>query len=176
MGLIYLPCILVAVGLFVLCFFHPALASRTFVVVFIVGLEGFCVISLLFQRKVAIISRLATELTSDELDLFNAYKLHFLFPGLTRELSSVVAMIGLASYGFVALLLWKGHYVEAGIIGINCVLAGPLSHKLSPFNGLKGMAERGNEIALRRFDAWDGTWKKIVEFLRRVDQERQVGH
>jgi len=172
MGLMYLPCILVAGGLFVLCFFQPTLAVRTFIVVFIIGLEGFCVISLLFPRKVPITSRLAAELTSDELDLFNAYKLHFLAPGLTRELSSVVAMIGLASYGFVALLLWKGHYVEAGIIGVNCVLVGPLSHKLSPFNGLKGMAERGNEIALRRFDAWDSAWKKVSEFRRRLIEYR----
>lgn len=168
MGIISLPCLLVSAGLVVFGFFQPAAASRTFIAVLIIGLEGLCTSLLLLHSRQTLKSDLATELTIDELDLVTAYKLHFMYPGATRELSSAIAGVGLACLAFAPLLLWKERYVEAAIIGVNWFVAGPLSHKLSPFNGLKGMAERGNDIAFRRLEAWDSAWGKILEFRRRV--------
>ena len=172
MGLISLPCLLASAGLVVFGFFQPGVASKTFIAIFIVGLQGLCAALLLFNGRQTLASRFAAELSVDELDLINAYKLHFMYPGATRELSSAIAGVGLACLAFAPLLLWKEHYVEAAIIGMNWFVAGPLSHKLSPFNGLKGMAEGGNDVAFRRLQAWDSTWSKIAEIRRSLRESR----
>jgi hypothetical protein len=158
--------LVISAALFVLCFFQPLLASRTFIGLFIVALEGLSIFALLSQRSSALTPRFTAQLTSDELDLIFAYKVHFMYPGTTRELSAAIALVGMACLPFALLLLWQGHYTEGVIIGVNWFVAGPLSHKLSPFNGLKGMAERGNETALRRFNAWDSASQKLLEFHR----------
>jgi hypothetical protein len=132
MGLIFLPCLLLVVGFLVLSLFYPLLGSRIFIGIFLIGLEGSCALVLLLQAKQTLSGSFGKELTSDEFDLINAYKLHFMYPGATRELSSVIAALGLVSLAFVPLLLWKGAYIEAAVIGVNWFVVGPLSHKLSP--------------------------------------------
>lgn len=112
-------------------------------------------------------SRLIAELTHDELELINAYKLHFSYPWLTIEVSSFIAALGMAAFAFVPILLSKGAYVEASIVGFNWFFAGPLSHKLSPLNGLKEMADSGNIIALQRLNAWATVWDKVLADNRR---------
>lgn len=172
MGLISLACLLISAGLWVLCFFEPVLASRTFIAIFVIGLEGYCAVLLLNLRTESLASRLTTEFTSDELDLVSTYKCHFAYPGATRELSAAVAGVGLAAFAFVPLLFWKAQYVEGGIIAVNWFVAGPLSHKLSPLNGLKAGAERGNDTALRRLNAWDSAWEKIMALRRAARESR----
>ena len=121
-----------------------------------------CGALLLFQSKQNVSTHFVEKLTGDELDLINAYKLHFSYPGTTRELSATLAAINIIALGFIPLLLWKEHYVETVIVGLNWPLVGILSHKLSPLNGLKGMAARGNTVAMRKLAAWDSAWQKIV--------------
>ena len=174
MGLIVLLAVLVSAGLFVLCFFQPTLGSWVFIGVFIVGLEGLSACLILALRGQALSSQLIEQLTVDELDLINSYKWHFMYPGATRELSAGIAAVGLACLAFAPLLLWQGHYIEAGIVGANWFVAGPISHKLSPLNGLKGMADRGNDVAFRRLSAWDSAWKKILQ-VSRSSSESQAG-
>lgn len=94
-----------------------------------------------------------------------------MYPGATRELSTGIAAVGLACIAVAPLLLWQGHYLEAGIVGVNWFLAGPISHTLSPLNGLKGMAEHGNETALRRLGAWDSAWGKLLQLRRSSEAE-----
>jgi hypothetical protein len=121
---------------------------------------------LLLQGKQRLSGDFAKHLTSNESDLVNAYKLHFMYPGTTREVSSVVAGLGFVSVAFVPLLLWKGAHLEAAVIGANWFLVGPLSHKLSPLNGLKGLARRGQAVAMQRLESWDSAWDKILELQR----------
>ena len=172
MGLVFFPSVLVIIGLITWSFFEPGVASRIFIAIFIVGLEGYFVWMWRFFGKLNFPSSLIVDLTIHESDLINAYKLHFNYPGATKEASSIVAVVGLSAFAFVPILLWKGNYIEAAIIGLNWFLAGPLSHVLNPFNGLQGMASKGNIVSQQRLDVWDTTWDKIFSYRKRRQSEK----
>ena len=148
--------------MFIWALFDPTTAGRIFIGIFIVGLQGYAVSGILIFNRSKFAPQFAALLTSEEFDLVNAYKFHFLYPGTTRELSSIVAALGLAAFAFVPPLLWKGAYIEAAIIGLNWFATGPLSHKLSPLNGLRGMAARGDSTSAQRLSAWDTAWTKVA--------------
>ena len=159
---IAIPATLLYVCVFIFSFYRPDLGAWIFIGIFILGVEGYALVSLYGASRGKIADDVLSGFTPDEIELLTAYKLHFRYPFFTKELSSIIAGAGLISIAFAILLIWKERYIEAGVIALNYPVAGPISHKLSPLNGLTMMANKGNLDAVRRLNAWESTWNKLL--------------
>ena len=102
-------------------------------------------------------------LAPTEAKLVRRHQIYFTFPATSIALSSIVAAIGLASWVLIPWLLYKSQWIQAGILLVNMLVGGPLSHKLSPHNGLILMASRGNVEAVEFLEAFNPAWEKIAE-------------
>ena len=157
-----LPAALIMAALVVYAFVNPTASGRLYIGLYILLLEGYSAWALWINQRRLLSDRLLDQLTEAEADLVGAYKFHFLYPFAAREFSASVALVALCSLPFAALLFWKGVYLEASIIALNFLVCGPLSHKLSPYNGLTGLAQRGDYVAYSRLEAWPTAWEKVV--------------
>jgi len=166
-GLLRIACILVIAALTIISFWHPRFASWTFLLIFILLIEGYSFLLVVLARKH---SRVAAGqaphfFSEDEAELVTKFAAHFRYPGITNELSLVVAANALAAVIFVPVLIYKTMYVEAALIGLNWFLAGPLSYRLSPLDRLNRLSAAGH-FEGRLLAAWDSSWEKILAAMQ----------
>lgn len=163
MDLIRIVCQLSIAGLAIVSFWYPKFASWTFILVFILLLDGFsCWVLFGFRKFKTAANHAPYYFSEDEAELVTKFAPHFLYTGTTIAISSVLATNGIAAVIFVPVLIYKTMYIEATLIALNWLLAGPLSHKFSPLKGLKMLSSKGNEEAARLLAAWDSTWDKMI--------------
>ena len=135
-----------AVAILIWGFFSPAVASWTFIGLFIAIFEGHSLVMYLTRR-----SKISIEpseppyfLTERELLVVRKYPVLFVLPFAALEYASGLASIPLTSYVWVPWLLYNGLYVQASIIAVNFFLIGHLVIRIDPRNFYKQAMQRGN--------------------------------
>ena len=119
MDLIRIVCVLSIVALAVFSIWQPSLASWTFLVVFVLLLEGYILLLLYIHRNYKMIAHEAPHFFSeDEAELVTKFAIHFMYPGTATVVSAVLAANAGAAFIFVPVLIYKSMYVEGTLIGL----------------------------------------------------------
>jgi len=124
--------ILIAAAL-VWSFFMPDWASTNFILVFVVAFEGYIALMSLLGRPSQIEPFTSPlYLTPAEVAAIKRFHLFFRYPYASRQFSSVISTIQLASIILVPWLLYKGIWIKAAVLGLNYYSIGYLAVKLNP--------------------------------------------
>ncbi len=155
--------VLIALGLLVWAIFNPITASWTFIALFIFVFEGYTLLLFRTDSRTPIEPHVPPYSFSDaEVKVVKRYYFFFRSPGLAREWSSTLSMIGLSTFVWVPWLLYQSLYIQAAIIGVNYFLAGPMSMRLNPLIFLqRGTASGTNVVAGIELEAVRSVIEKI---------------
>ena len=161
-------------ALAVISIWQPTLASWTFLVVFVLLLEGYILLLLYIHRNYKMAAHEAPHFFSEnEAELVSKFAIHFMYPGTATAMSVVLAANAGAAFIFVPVLIYKSMYVEGILIGLNWFVALPLSYMLSPLNGMKAGEAKGDSLSAQRLAVWGSTWEKIIAAGRTRSNLRQ---
>lgn len=152
--------------------FQPNVAPWAFIAIFIALFEGYIALLLLrgYQKSIAPLAP-PFEFTSDEVQAIKRYSLFFESPQLSRECSSAISLLGLSTFAWVPWLLYQSQWVPAIIIGLNYLVAGPLSLHLNPMPFLqRGALSQNNPVAVGELRVVES----IIEKITRVQNQRAI--
>lgn len=103
--------------------------------------------------------------SEEEARLVGRYRFYFTWPQVARQAAAVLAAVGLSSLLLMPWLIYKGAFVQAGLIGLNLFLVARFTRQLSPVMALRLRAHKGEREALELLSAHDPAWKKIKDAL-----------
>ena len=101
--------------------------------------------------------------SQEEAGLIGRYRFYFTYPELAHQAASVLAAVGLTTLVLVPWLLYKVHFAEAALIGMNVFAVARFTKALSPQMALRVRAHKGDREALQMLALHDPLWKKINE-------------
>lgn len=99
--------------------------------------------------------------SAEEAEFVARYRFYFTYPGVAREISSVLAALGLTALALVPWLIYKLEFIQALLIGVNLFLVARFTKELAPLMALRVRAHQGDRAALRMLELHDPLWKKI---------------
>jgi hypothetical protein len=160
-------------GFVIWSFFEPVVASWVFIALFVFALEGWLLILSIGLRSRISAQTPPLNFTDIEAELVSRHPVYFRYPEASRMFSAIVATVGMASWILIPWLAYQGQWIQAAILLLNFFVGGPLSHKLSPLNGLVMLAKRGDPKAQGLLHAHGPAWEKIFEVSRAYGSKQQ---
>lgn len=109
----------------------------------------------------ALVAAAQEPLAGDEVDVVTRYAFYFSRPDWARELSSILAALGLASLLLVPWLTYKAQWWPAIAIGGCLFGVARLTKLLSPVYALRMAVSKGDREALRLLSAHDPALRKL---------------
>jgi hypothetical protein len=163
MYLLRILAVLIILILFAMAFQFPMESGWVYIVLFVFIFQIWMVALPLFlwsRADTEQVQRNWPQLSDIEAFVVHKYAFHFAYPFASREYSATCAFLAMASFPMAAVLAYHDQWIQAAVVGVNFLVLGPLSHKLSPYNGLCMLAEK-DATAIIELNAYENAMEKI---------------
>ena len=142
-----------------------ALSPRTLSWAYIAAVVAF---EIWLARRMASVGRLRVPVgeppylfSEEEAELVGRYRFYFTYPGLARNVASILAAIGLTALLLAPWLTFRHAFVQAVLVGVNLFAVARFTKLVAPQLALRIAASRGDRAALRMLEIHNPLWMKI---------------
>ena len=142
-----------------------ALSPRTLSWAYIAAVVAF---EIWLARRMAAVGRLRVPVgeppylfSEEEAELVGRYRFYFTYPGLARNVASILAAIGLTALLLAPWLTFRHAFVQAVLVGVNLFAVARFTKLVAPQLALRIAASRGDRAALRMLEIHNPLWMKI---------------
>lgn len=152
----------------------PAFASWVYVVLIVVLAQlGFYVKISAAPRDPVPVGEPPYEFSAEEARVVERFRYYFTNPVSAREIASTLSAMGITALLLSPWLVYKQQLIQAILVGLSVLTAGPMTKILSPVYTLRLAAHKGDAEDLRIAKAFDTAWEKIRRVREILDAEGQ---